>query len=100
MFYLKFHDVPGEVLVAACDSDILGKRFSRGKLQIEVNERFYGSALVGEEEVLSALGRATIANIVGNNIVGKAVERSLVSPESVIDIGGVKHAQIISVGKE
>lgn len=86
--------------MAACDRDILGKRFSGGRLQIEVNRRFYEGSLVGEDEAMSALGRATIANIVGNSIVEKAVERSLVSPECVIDIGGVKHAQIVCVGRE
>ncbi|MFH1125495.1 MAG: DUF424 family protein [Candidatus Altiarchaeota archaeon] len=99
MFYLKFHDVPGEVLVAVCDKEILGKSFSKGRLQIEVNERFYKGVIAGEDEVISALNKATIANIVGNMIVEKAIKHSLIAPENIIEIGGVKHAQIVSVPK-
>ena len=99
MFYLKVHDVPGEVLVAVCDKATLGKTFSSGKLQMQVNERFYKGALASEDEALEALERATIANLVGNLIVEKAVEHSLVSAESVIEIGGVKHAQMVCIPK-
>lgn len=97
MFYVKIHDVSGEVLVAVCDKNLLGKKFSEGRLQLEVGERFYKGVLSGEEDAISALNKATIANIVGNNIVEKAVEHSLISPENIIEIGGVKHAQIISI---
>lgn len=86
--------------MAACDRDVLGKKFSSGRLQIEVNERFYGGSLAGEDDVFFALASATIANLVGNNVVGMAVERSLVSAGNVIEIGGVKHAQIISIPEQ
>ncbi|MBM3309582.1 MAG: DUF424 family protein, partial [Candidatus Altiarchaeales archaeon] len=88
-----------EVLVAACDREILGKKFSHGRLQIEVNEKFYKGDLAGVEEVFSALEKASIANIVGNNIVERALEKSWVDKEKVIDIGGVKHAQIVCITK-
>jgi len=99
MFYLKVHEVSGEVLVAVCDQEILGKKFASGRLQIEVNEKFYKGVLAKEEEVFSALDKATIANIVGNNIVEHAIKNSLVKQENVLNIGGVRHAQIISIPK-
>jgi hypothetical protein len=100
MFYLKVHEVSGEVLVAVCDQEIMGKKFSQGRLQLEVNEKFYKGGLAGEEEVFSALDKASIANIVGNNIVERMLEKSLVHRDNVIDIGGVKHAQIVCMSKK
>jgi len=97
MFYLKVHDVPGEVLVAVCDADVLGNSYSNGKMQLHVSERFYKGALAGEDEALEAIERATVANLVGNLIVEKAVRRRLVSAENVIEIGGVKHAQVVCI---
>jgi len=97
MFYLKVHDLPGEVLVAVCDKDLLGKRLCDGDLKLEVSDRFYGGDLVDEGAVFSALEKASIANIIGNVIVGKALERSLISCLGVIEVGGVKHAQIVSL---
>jgi len=38
---------------------------------------------------------STIVNMVGKNIVKKAIERGYVHPEAVIEIEGVPHAQIV-----
>ena len=44
MIWIKKH---GEVL-AACDENIIGKRFSDGELELHLNEKFYKGKLVEE----------------------------------------------------
>ena len=97
MFYLKIHKKENEVIVAVCDKEILGKKFKTGKLQLEVNEKFYKGDLVNIENVMGAMKNATIANLVGNRIVDAAISNKFIEPENVLDIGGVKHAQLVVV---
>ncbi len=95
MFRLKVYRVRGEVLVAVCDSDIVGKTFREGDLKIEVKESFYGEREVGEEEVIRALRMATIANITGRKAVELAIRIGVVDKENVLKIGECWHAQMV-----
>ena len=42
-------------------------------------------------------GEATIINAVGNNIIRLLIENNAVDSSGVIEIGGVKHAQIVTI---
>lgn len=91
--YLSEKYVGRELLVAACDEDLIGKTFREGNLKLEVKESFYGGRLVPIEDALKAIERATIVNLVGNTIISKAIEAGLIHPDGVIKIQGVAHAQ-------
>ncbi|WP_048149772.1 DUF424 domain-containing protein [Palaeococcus ferrophilus] len=94
MIYVKVYRVQGEVLVAACDEELLGKTFREGELKLEVKERFYGGEKVDEDALGPLLGEATIANLTGERCVKKAVELGYIDPERVLRIDGVPHAQL------
>jgi len=92
--YVKVYRVQGEVLVAACDEELLGKTFREGELKLEVKERFYKGELREVEDLKSLLEEATIANLTGERCVSKAIELGYVDPERVLKIQGVPHAQM------
>ncbi|MDV3104332.1 MULTISPECIES: DUF424 domain-containing protein [Thermococcus] len=94
MIYVKIYRVQGEVLLAACDEELLGKTFREGKLKLEVRERFYKGELMDEDALESLLGEATIANLTGERCVSKAIELGYVDPERVLRIEGIPHAQM------
>ena len=94
MIYVKVYRVQGEVLLAACDKELLGKTFREGELKLEVKERFYKGQLVGEERLRELLEEATIANLTGERCVSKAIELGYVDPDRVLRIQGVPHAQM------
>jgi hypothetical protein len=95
MFRMKIYRVGEEVLVAVCDSDIVGKRFEEKGLKIEINENFYGIEEVREEEVKKALLEATIANISGERAVKLAISIGIVEEGNVLKIGNCWHAQMV-----
>jgi len=97
MFRLKVYRVRGEILVAVCDSELIGKTFREGDLKIEVKESFYGEKDVSEEEVRRALRMATIANITGKRAVQLAIEMGIVDKENVLKIGECWHAQMVII---
>ncbi|RKX44236.1 MAG: DUF424 domain-containing protein [Thermotogae bacterium] len=92
--YVKVYRVQGEVLVAACDEELLGKTFREGELKLEVKERFYKGELREVEELESLLEEATIANLTGERCIKKAIELGYVDKERVLYIQGVPHAQM------
>lgn len=95
MIYVKVYRVQGEVLVAACDEELLGKTFREGELKLEVKERFYKGELVEEDALAPLLREATIANLTGKRCVKKAVELGYIDSERVLRIDGVPHAQLV-----
>ena len=94
MIYVKIYRVQGEVLLAACDEELLGKTFREGEIKLEVKERFYKGELVGEDALESLLEEATIANLTGERCVSKAIDLGYVDSERVLRVQGVPHAQM------
>ena len=95
--YFKAHRHPEEVILTVCDEEILGQTFSEGDLRITVGEGFYGGDIIEEEELRTRLGTFTIINLVGNRVVDLAIAEGIVDPDAVMVIGGVKHAQAVTL---
>lgn len=95
MFSIKIHRQSGEVLLAACDADILGQTFRDGEIRIKVGEGFYGGETVDEEELMDHMASCSAMNLVGNKTVEIAIRENHVDGSCVMVIGGVKHAQVL-----
>lgn len=93
--YVRTIKVGNEVLVAACDAEILGKVFEEDDLCLEVNKEFYCGDAMSLEECSTILVQATILNVVGQKIVKKAVELGLVNPSNILKVGETVHAQMV-----
>ena len=96
-FRMKIYRIRGEVLVAVCDEDIVGKKFKEGELKIEIKEDFYGKESYGEEDVKRALRQATIANISGEKAVKLAIDLGIIDKDRVLKIGECWHAQMVVI---
>jgi len=93
--FLRVFKDPEHTLVAACDTNLLGKTFKDGKLKLEVKSDFYKGARVTVPEALRAIDEADIANLVGSDIVAAAVKEELIDPSAIVHIAGVPHVQIV-----
>jgi len=94
MIRVKVYRKGPEVLVAACDSNLLGKTFRSGGLKLHISEGFYDGESADEEMLVNRLEMATVANLAGKLTVGIAVRRGFVDEACVMVIGGVPHAQM------
>jgi hypothetical protein len=97
MMYLSIYRKEGDVLVAACDSDVIGRSFREGAVKIDVSAGFYGDRLMPVAELGKVLASATIANLTGNRVVSHAVEEGFIDGGCVLEVSGVKHAQLVLV---
>ncbi len=95
--YVKIRRWGHQVLLAACDADVLGKTLRDSDMVFEVKEEFYKGFKTSLDEAVNLIEKSTIVNLVGSKIVKKAIERGYVHPEAVIKICGVLHAQIVKL---
>ncbi len=95
--YVNVKKVGGNVVLAICDSEVLGKTLREGKIVFHVKEEFYKGGLVTVEEAVDMIDNSTIVNMVGKCCVEKAIKRGYVHPQAVLNIEGVPHAQIVKL---
>jgi hypothetical protein len=94
---MNLRKVGRNVLLAMCDVELLGKTLRDGKIVFCVKEDFYKGKRVDVDEAVSMIENSTIVNMVGKNVVKKAIEQGYVHPEAVLNIEGVPHAQIVKL---
>jgi hypothetical protein len=96
-FWVKVHhSVTGEVIVAACDRGLLGKKIRISeKFETRVSEDFYMGRTANWEHVAKLIETATIVNLLGDEIVEAATAAGIVPEGACTTIGGIRHVQLI-----
>ena len=97
MISIKIYKQGDELLIGACDAELIGKKFTDGKFQIDVSKEFYDGKRVDPETLKKFLRDATIANLVGKKTVKCAIDIGLIDPECIIKIKGIPHAQMVKM---
>ena len=83
------------LLVTVCDPDVLGKTFEDGDVSITVTEDFYGGEERDRDAVVASLARASVANLVGRDVVELAIDEGYVDEGNVLEIEETLHAQFL-----
>jgi hypothetical protein len=94
---MNLRKIGNNVLLAMCDVEILGRTLRKGKIIFHVKEEFYKGTRVNIEEAVAMIENSTIVNMIGKNVVQKAIEKGHVHPEAVLNIEGIPHAQIVKL---
>ena len=95
MFYHSFFEDEGEKVLAVCDKKILGEVLEHEEGTFRVSEDFYGGEEIGKEELLDKAGRSSVLNAVGNDVVEFLTKNNFFDKDKVIEVEGVKHAQML-----
>jgi uncharacterized protein len=96
---MRIHRVRAEFVVAACDAELLGRELVVGESgrTVKVSGQFYGEREVSVEELLWALERATVANLLGERVLRIASDHGHVGEGATTTLGGVPHAEIVAM---
>jgi uncharacterized protein len=96
---MRVHRVRAEFVVAACDAELLGRELPIGEAgrTVKVSGHFYGEREVSVEELLWALERATVANLLGERVLRIAREAGHIDDGATTTLGGIPHAEIIGM---
>lgn len=95
--YLNVKKVGGNVLLAVCDCNLLGRTLREGKIVFKIKDEFYNGRKTTVDEAVGLINNSTIVNLVGKCCVEKAIEEGYVHPEAVLNIEGIPHAQIMKL---
>ena len=95
MISIKIYKQGNDLLIGACDENLIGKKFEDGNFQIKVTKEFYGGKRINTDILKKYLEEATIANLVGKETVKCAIELGIIDPDCIIKIRGVPHAQMV-----
>jgi len=82
-----------ELLVAACDAELIGRTLREGDVRLQVGE-FYDGDVVSAEDLADQVRNSTMGNFVGEETVAACLRHGLIGEEGVVRIGGVPHAQL------
>ena len=92
---IKIHEEYKKI-VAVCDSDLVGKNFEEGKLQLNVSEHFYRGKEFDEAKALKILEAAkqddACFNFVGKSSIDLGVKAGILDKNSFIEIQSIPHA--------
>jgi hypothetical protein len=94
MFWCKTFTENGQLVVAICDENLLGKKIG-SKFKVEIKESFYKGEKIDEKKAIDLMEKAAICNLMGKNIVKLTLEKKFISKENIILIDDTPHAQFI-----
>ena len=98
---MRIHKVRAEFVVAACDEELLGQDLpvgSQGRT-VKISSQFYGERVVSEAEIVWAIRRATVVNLLGPRVLELARREGFEGDEGLGTLGGVPHAEIFSISE-
>ena len=97
MISIKIYKKGKDLLIGACDEELIGKKFEDEKFQIDVTKDFYDGERISPEILKKYLEEATIANLVGEETIKAVLEMGLIDEECIIRIKGIPHAQMVKM---
>jgi hypothetical protein len=93
---IKTHRAEGQIVVAMCDAELVGRKLKDGKISITLNEGFYAGEMFDSDEsgLFNLLRGASSYNIFGERSIAVAVKYNLVDRSTIRIVDGVPHAQV------
>jgi len=86
-------------VVSICDSNLLGKRFEEGKLQLDIKESFFKGDEFGEQEALIIIAKMIREDatfyIIGKESVDLCIQAGVIDESSVSKIQGIPFALVL-----
>lgn len=95
---IKVHETYREV-IAVCDSDLVGKKFEEGKVQLEINEAFFSGKELNEDDAIALikekLAEDACFNFVGKNAVEVGIKAGAVDKDYIMKVQGIPYAMVL-----
>ena len=82
-------------LLVIIDSDILGKKFKEGRVQLDLTKDFYKGEHKTDAEVKVMMRKAHYLHLTGKAAVALGIELDLVESKKILYVQKVPHAQVV-----
>ena len=84
-----------KLLLAICDSNLIGKKFEEKNKQLDLTSNFYKGEAKSDQETTNLMKKAYILNLVGEKSVNLALKLELISGDHVDSIKKIPYAQCL-----
>lgn len=95
MILVKIHRSGDSAVVCLCDSNLIGRKFSEGDLNLEVSKRFYEGKEMEKEMMAGILKECKNLNIVGKKSIEFALKCKKINKRNIIKIKNIPHAIVV-----
>ena len=83
----------GEIILAVCDKELIGKCVEEGGAQLDLTTEFYDGDELNDGETGDLIRNSYLVNLVGKKAVHLGLKEELIQKENVKTIAGVPYAQ-------
>ena len=83
LYSVKIVSRNGNTMLNMCDSDLLGKTISDGKLVMKISKNYYHDQFVEQEEAKDLLKKSNNINLVGNETISLSLELGIGTEQAV-----------------
>ncbi len=97
LYSVKIVSRNGNTMLNMCDSELLGKTISDGKIVMKINKNYYHDEYVEQEEAKELLEKSININLVGNESISLSLNLGIGSQQSVKLIDDVPFLIIIKM---
>ncbi len=91
----KIHNSKNGIVLAVCDSDLLGKRFEENDKQLDLTSDFYSGEEKNDKEIADLMRNAYIVNIIGEKSIALAIKEEIISTGNISHVQGIPHAEAV-----
>ncbi len=90
----KVHNLLDKKIFACCDKELLDTKIKTKDFEIHLSKSFYGDKPITEKDLFKNLDTCDCANIFGNKICKKLLEKNIITKTHIIKINKISHTQI------
>lgn len=84
----------GSLMVNICDKELLNRTLREGELEVKISKDYFCEKLADGDEIIKLLKDCSIANLVGEKTIGKALMLKLASELSIRRIESIPFLMI------
>ena len=83
----------GEIILAVCDKELIGKCVEEEDKQLDLTTEFYAGEELSDIETGDLIRNSYLVNLVGQKSIGLGLKEELIQKENVKTIAGIPYAQ-------
>jgi len=95
----KVHTNPDKrILIAVCDTNLLGQRFEEGALQLDLTTAFYKGEERSPQEIGDLIRNADMVSLVGEQAIAIGIQEAVIDAQNIKRIQGIPFATAVREG--
>ena len=92
---LKKHFNEGRLILAICDTGLIGKTFEDNTGFLNLKSGFYKGEEVSDDKIIELFNKAYIINAVGKESIDLLVKEKIIRAEQIKQIKNIPYIQIV-----